>query len=331
MDRVDVCGAAAIEKREDIAELVRRFGGSASVALLDPKCKIFRVPHIEGVIGYRTVPGCAVVFGDPVCSPLDLAELTKEFHEFCGTSVVYVTASQTFTDWAIDKNLCKARVETEEELILDPEIDPTVGADAHQLRKKLNRAKDAGVVIEEFLDDDVVLEKAIKDVGESWLKGRTGPQIFMASVDLFADRIGKRWIYARQGEKVVGVLLLHQLEAKRGWLIHMVMVAPDAPQGTSESLVVSALKILKGEGCRFATFGATPKKEIGEITGLNAISAAVARRGFSCSKRFFDLDKRREYWKKYKPESERSYLLFSRSGIGIKEILGILRAFNVSL
>ena len=314
-----------------IADLVSQYGGSASVALLDPNCKLFKVPGFKGVIGYREAPGCAVVFGDPVCPPHEMEELSRTFHEYHqGSSIVYVTASEQFTNWALN-SLCKSKIESEEELVINPQIDPTVGPDAHQLRKKLNRAKDAKVEILEYKGGDFELEEAIKQVGIDWLDGRKGPQIFMAKIDLFSDRAGKRWFYALQEGKVVGMILLQELKAKNGWLIHMVMVQPSAPQGTSESLVVSALKALKGEGCTYATFGATPKEEVGEVTGLSKISTLVARKGFHFSKKFFELDKRRDYWKKYKPQSERCFLLFSRGKIGLKEVMGILRAFNVSI
>jgi lysylphosphatidylglycerol synthetase-like protein (DUF2156 family) len=318
-------------KSADIANLVSKYGGSASVALLDPKCKIFTVNGLNGVIGYRTVPGCAVVFGDPVCHPSELETLSRSFHNHCqGSSIVYVTASESFSNWALN-TLCKSKIESEEELVINPQHDPTVGSDAHQLRKKLNRAKEAQIEILEYKGNDPSLEVGIKQVGINWLNSRKGPQIYMAAIDLFSDRIGKRWFYAKQGDCLVGMVLLHQLQAKEGWLIHMVMVPPNAPQGTSESLVVHVLKTLREEGCLFATFGATPKKQVGEVVGLSKLSTLVARKGFHLSKKFFDLDNRRDYWKKYKPQSERCFILFSRGKIGVKEVMGILRAFNVSL
>lgn len=316
---------------EGVSELVTRFGGSASVALVDPHCKLFRHPEVEGVIGYRSAPGCAVVFGDPVCAQEDLECMTRAFHEAQGkNSVVYVTASERFTEWAL-KHLCKAKMEMEEELVINPQNDPTraQGSDAHQLRKKLNRASDAGVAVLEHCCENREREEELKGVAKEWLEERRGPQIYMAKIDLFGEKNGKRWFYAVWEKQIVGVLVLHLLE--KGWLVHMVMCKRSAPQGTSETLVVEVLKKLKEEGCTFVTLGATPKEEIGEISGLSRLSSKLARKIFSFSKRLFELDNRREYWKKYKPQSERRFLLFSRDKIGMKEILGIMRAFNVSI
>lgn len=318
------------EPRNKLAQLVNTYGGSASVALLDPNCQLFTIPEVDGVIGYRSIKGCAVVFGDPVCSLYDMPKLSQAFHTQSNhSSVIYVTASEAFSTWALNC-VCKGKIETEEELVLNPQNDPTIGPDAHQLRKKLNRAREAHITVEEYLGHNPKLEEALKGVVANWLDGRSGPQIFMAKVDLTFD-LGKRWFFARSEGKLWGTLILHKMDARKGWLIHMVMLEPNAPQGTSETLVVEALKTLANEGCTFATFGATPKKEVGEVDGLKPFSAYVGRKGFNLSKRFFDLDNRRKYWEKYKPQSEKCYILFSKNSIGWREVVGILRAFNVSL
>src|SRR5262245_50974937 len=72
-------------ERLQIVEFVRRWGGLATDALLDPQCQYFRTPEIDGFIGYRIECGCAVVFGDPVCAPDDTFQLARAFHKFCQT------------------------------------------------------------------------------------------------------------------------------------------------------------------------------------------------------------------------------------------------------
>src|SRR5262249_43812811 len=38
---------------DEIVESVRAWGGSASITLLDPSCRTFKTPGIEGIVGYR--------------------------------------------------------------------------------------------------------------------------------------------------------------------------------------------------------------------------------------------------------------------------------------
>ena len=45
----------------------------------------------------------------------------------------------------------------------------------------------------------------------------------------------------------MGIALLNRLESRQGWLLSQVILAPDAPIGTSELLVSSVVKILSAE------------------------------------------------------------------------------------
>lgn len=316
-----------------IGEYVRRWGGSSSIILFDPSCKFFSCPGIEGIIGYRTESKCAIAFGDPLCHPLDIPQLVQAFHRYCQEKkwrIVYVTASAKFSRWAI-KNVCGSLIEIGEELAMDPYKISNTGTRNRAIRNKINNAKRANVAVREYLTSDPALEKKIEEVGQSWLRGRSGPQIYLSQVQLFAERKGKRWFYAHQGERLVGVILLHQIEARKGWLLEFLMTTPDAPLGTSEQLILSVLKSLQTENCRYLTFGVVQGEELGEIIGLKTFSAWLARMIFKSAKRIFSLHGRRRFWRKFHPETEPSYLLFSEPKITLRDARSVLRALNVNL
>jgi len=193
----------------------------------------------------------------------------------------------------------------------------------------VNNALRAGIGVHEYVDLNPALEQAIEHVGIAWLKGRQGPQLYLAQVRLFAERKGKRWFYAQHGESIVGALLLNQVEVRQGWLVQFLMTTPEAPIGTSEQLVISALNTLRDEGCHFLSFGAAQGQKLGEIMGLGIISAWLARTAFKVFKKVFHLDKRRRYWRKFRPHTEPAYLVFSASRVGFREIFGVMRALNV--
>lgn len=321
------------EKSDKVAEYIREWGGSASIALLDPACEHFVIPNCKGMIGYRTESNCAVVLGDPVCAPSHKADLVHSFHDYCkenGKNIIYTTTSERFAYWAM-QNGCSALVQVGDELISNPQHDPLEGSSGRKLRNKISHCIHAGITVEEYTTEDKELEAAIMQVGDSWRKGRQGPQIYLAGVNLFAHRSGKRWFYARQGKRVVGVLLLNQLKARKGWLLNLLLATPDAPHGTTELLVVSALEVLRREKCHYISFGTTPADQIGEIIGLGTLSSWIARIAFVVAKTVFRLDARKKYWKKFHPQSERSYLLFSQPQIGLREIKSMMSALNVSL
>ncbi len=61
------------------------------------------------------------------------------------------------------------------------------------------------------------------------------PQIYIAQVSLFQDRLGKRWFYAECGGCLVGVLTLDRMEASGGWFLSHMMILNDAPVGARRS------------------------------------------------------------------------------------------------
>lgn len=316
-----------------VVEYAKRFGGASATTLFDLSTQIFSLPNIEGAIGYRIESNCAVVFGDPLCDPTNIPELVKSFHRFCKEKdlrIIYLTVSEGFAKWAV-KHVCSCLIEVCEELSVDPFRNPKSGSKGRALRNKINLAMRAGIQISEYIGGDVQLEKAMEQVGVSWLKARQGPQIYIGHVELFVTRTGKRWFYARQGDQIVGTLLLHRVEARHGWLVQFLMTTPDAPQGTSEQLVMSALNNLQTEGCRFLSFGAVQIESLGEIIGLGWLFEKMARILFKIAKKMFHLDQRRRYWRKFQPQKEPSYVLFSESKRSLRELQSIKRAFNVSL
>ncbi|HUS65604.1 MAG TPA: DUF2156 domain-containing protein [Kofleriaceae bacterium] len=315
-----------------VAAWVRAHGCAVSTALLDPACRHFFVPGVPGVIGYREGWGCAVGLGDPVCPPEQTGALVDAFGDFCharDAGAVFAVASPALTALCVARGW--AAIEFGVELILDPRRDPQSGARGRELRKKVNRAKKAGVTVHEHHLGDPLVERAMEQCALSWLGARRGPQIYLARVRLFADPLGKRWFYALFGERIVGVLSMMRLDARDGWLLDHLIATPDAPGGTTERLAAHALGVLGAEGCRFATFGPAPSAELGRVVGLGPVAEALARGIYETVGRVFHLDARVRYRKKFQVErTEASSLVFSR-GLGLRELTGVLRAFNVSL
>ena len=122
------------------------------------------------------------------------------------------------------------------------------------------------------------------------------------------------------------------LRAQDGYLLEHILVAPDAPSGTSEILIVGALEALRAEGCGAATFGPAPGAAIGATKNLGKISEAVARAVYDAAVRLFHLDSRTRYRQTFQAaRALPSYVLLNPPRMGVREALGLFRAFNVSL
>lgn len=322
-------------ERQHIVACVRKWAGSAAAAVLDPACTLFTTLNSDGLIAYRIELRCAVVFGDPVCPPAAMPRLVSAFHAYChelGLNVVYINATQQFTTWAM-QHVCQASVAFGHEIILAPQSDPRslTGANASLLRRKVRHALHKGTLVKEYLTPDIKLEQQLEAVGTAWLKSRHGPQIFISHIRLFSDRLGKRWFYARHGDKIVGVLVLNQMQTFHGWLLNSLMMTPDAPHGTPELLVTTAIDTLRNEGCRHLSCGSVPAKQLGEIVGPGSISAWLLRQAFKGATTIFRLNGRMKFWEKFQPACRPSYVLFSQSRIHLREIWALMRALNVGL
>lgn len=325
------------QEKTKIIQNVRRYGSSASDAILDPACCIFTLPNINGLIGYRIETSCAVVYGDPLCDPQDLEQLVCAFHELCqekGLKVIYITTSEQFANWSL-KHGSKIIIEFGEELIIDPHDNPKdrTGVNASLVRRKVRHAQKEGAVVAEYLPYDQGIEKEIENVGTEWLKSRQGPQIHTSNIHIFDNRPGKRWFYASKNGVIVGVVVLHQLLKKSGWLLNHLMHTPDAPHGTPELLLTAALEAVAKEGSHYVTFGSVPGSRLGKVVGLNKISQLCIRQLFWIAGRIFHLEGRKKFWGKFHPASKSSYLdlVFGSGGIGWREIKALMSALNVSI
>jgi lysylphosphatidylglycerol synthetase-like protein (DUF2156 family) len=311
---------------------VHRWGNSFSEILIDKPCHYFMLPHIEGFVGYYVKSGCAVTFGDPVCSPENNRELAEAFSKFTQDNrwnTVFIFASEEFSKWAI-KNTCKIMLDVGKELIFDPQCDPLKAKKGNNLRNNFHHASDKGLQAHEYVLKNEELEKTFVNVGKEWLCAKKGRQIYLTRLDLFSHPKGKRWFYLTEGDKIVGIALLSRLEHYSGWLLKYLFVLQNAPKGSSEFLMVSILAQLKQENCRFLTYGTVPADQIGEIVGLNTIKSSLIRFIYSLTKRLFHLNNKKIYWQKFHPIEQSTYILANHS-LGLRELYAIKQVLNVEI
>lgn len=318
--------------KNNVVECVRKWGDVNTDGILDPSCNYFSLPEIEGLIGYRIKSNNAVVLGDPVCRPEKKAALALAFQRYCeehSLAVVYTIVSEEFANWGA-KHLNGILIEFGEKLILNPFDSPIdkSGPKAVLIRKKIKHALHENLQVEEYLNSDAAIEKEIQQIADSWQKARKGPQVYLSQLNLFENRFGKRWFYAVQSGKIVGLLVLNKLEAYQGWLLNNVISVKDAPNGTSELLVISALQVLEKENCRSVLVGPIPGRQLKRISGLGNASATLIRGFYQCAKFWFHLSGHESFWEKFLPVAHGSYLLFPKKNVNFRSIKALLQALD---
>jgi lysylphosphatidylglycerol synthetase-like protein (DUF2156 family) len=319
--------------RKNLVNMVRKWGDVNTEGLLSSTCQFFSDPRIEGLIGYRIEAGNAVVFGEPICTAADKQELAKAFQQYCRSrkiGVVYIIVSEEFANWAAKNLGSTVLIEFGEKFVLNPINNPIdrAGSKAGLVRNRVKRALLEGALVQEYFGDNPVIEKAMLEVAVTWQKERQGPQVYLADFTLFKDCVGKRWFYAKQEEKIVGIIILSELRSHKGWLLNNVLITKDAPHGISELLVISMLQTLAKENCQYVSMGPVPGSQLGEIIGLGRFSEIVARWVYQCAKIVFHLSGREAFWKKFQPIILPSYLLFPEKNLSYSSIKSLLLALN---
>ena len=130
---------------------MRRFGSSSSNILLDTECYHFEVAGIDGLLAYNNFRGCAVVLGDPVCSDENSVVLIEAFREHCavqGWHSVYAVIGSRMASYFRSQGL--GLLEFGVEQVMNPLISASPQGYNRDLRKKLKRARHAGLTVLEY-------------------------------------------------------------------------------------------------------------------------------------------------------------------------------------
>jgi hypothetical protein len=196
----------------------------------------------------------------------------------------------------------------------------------------VNQARRAGVRVAEVVD--VVNEKLVRETAclrTSWLTTRRSAIRFawLFSVDLFLHQERKKYFTARDPNgTLVGFLAASPIPARDGWYLEDVLRATDAPNGTTDLLVVEVLDLLKRGGAKLATLGTAPMAMEGpvdpEVRDSPAL-AKVTRFIATCFSLFYNFGGVRRFKTKFAPSWwESEYVLISRE---LTAPPRILRAF----
>ena len=327
--------------RDSIAEraaLIARWGdGAASEAIFDPLCELFRDPMIEGVIGYRILHGYAVVFGHPLAPLQQRYALRSAFETYCrdhGWQSLDIVVDSAWRESLLALDPHSLAFQFGEEVLFNP-VEYLHQHLKGSLRGRLNIAQRAGISVKEYVHEDPQIERAMVHLAETWLAVRQGPQIYYLHVDLFAQRVTRRWFFAQQNDEIVGLVTLDMVQgsspSSEGWMMHYIMAAPTAPPGTTELLVDQVLRALSLEGCRLLSCAIVPTTQLSQLRGLYPWFGKLVQWTYSLLRNLFNLCGRSRYWKKFPATFCPMHILAKGRWIPPSELYALLQALNVEI
>lgn len=217
--------------------------------------------HWEGGGAVAWLPGkrAAVAWSDPLCEPSELPAVLRSFdlemrRQKRGACLIAVGEETARAALGVGYSVLKVGEE--------PWFDlgawqlPVVGDRGKKLRWLLNHAARGGVEVSEEASAG-----EIEHVVERWREslGRPESNSFMRTAPLELPEL-KRLFIARRNGVAEAVLACAYLPATGAWYFEDLARTPDAVNGATELLIVTALERLRVDGAPGAAFGMAPMR-----------------------------------------------------------------------
>jgi len=317
----------------DLLRLYQLHGYNAHALVgITPGIRLWACPETDGAVAYSEFGKVWLVPGDPLASVEQLATVSDRFLKKARAEsrvVGFVPATQQFARHCNGLGLRAVKIGAA------PYFDLATwaprGDRAKKARAGVNQARRAGVQVTEVVDVDERLVRETACLCKSWLTTRRSAIRFqwLFTVDLFQHKEKKKYFTARDSAgRLVGFLAASPIPARDGWYLEDVLRSKDAPNGTTDLLVVEVLDSLKRDGARLATLGTTLLATDGAVDPDVQISRVFSKIGWSmagCFSIFYNFDGVRRFKSKFAPSWwESEYVLMSDNVTAPPRVLGAL-------
>ena len=306
----------------DLLKLYQLHGYNAHALVgITAGIRLWTCPETGGAVAYTEIGNVWLVPGDPLTSVENLAHVSDCFLKKAraeGRVVGFMPATQQFARYSNGLGLRTIKIGSA------PYFDLATwaprGDRAKKARAGVNQARRAGVRVTEVVDADERLVRETACLCKSWLTTRRSAIRFewLFTVDLFQHKEQKKYFTARDTNgKLVGFLAASPIPARDGWYLEDVLRSKDAPNGTTDLLVVEVLDSLKRDGARLATLGTTLMATEGVADHGVHISRVLSRLSWfiaACFSIFYNFDGVRRFKTKFAPSWwESEYVVISNN------------------
>jgi phosphatidylglycerol lysyltransferase len=229
--------------------------------ILNPGISLWFSSGGEGVIGYVKRRHTLVVAGAPVCPLSALSTIAGEFVEYAHSRALRVcyfgagdrleSAYAARTSWS--------RVLLGAQPSWDPRGWPSAVAKRPSLRGQFNRARNKGVTVSEWPSGRAESHPDLCRILEEWLSTRRLPPLhFLVEPQTLSRLADRRVFVAERGAHAVAFTVLSPVSARDGWLVEQIVRGHDAPNGTAELLIDTAMRAAGDSGSEYVTLGLSP-------------------------------------------------------------------------
>ena len=246
-----------------------------------PGARTWTDPMGRGGVSYFVV-GNTWLASDPFAPESEIAGVASDFIReatWLGKLVSFVPATMRLAVHAAELGMDAAPIGA------SPYFDLNTwaprGDRGKKVRAAVNQARRSGVSVEEVCGN-AICKNEVQGLCNAWLKTRRSVEfgwVFTLDPLRFSER--KRFFVARNSSgRMIGLLAASPIPARNGWYLEDVLRHPEAPNGTSDLLIVEGMASLARTGSDMATLGTVLAAylELGE--GLKRGNHPVARKIF---------------------------------------------------
>ncbi|MGB0588450.1 MAG: phosphatidylglycerol lysyltransferase domain-containing protein [Myxococcota bacterium] len=298
------------------------------------------VPSPGAVVAYRECGRYRVAAGVPIAPPESTAAVAGRFIAegiAAGQRTLFFSADQDFVD-ALSRREGSPPVDSVA-IGEQPEWDParytTEGSDRASLRAQLHRARNKGVEVRTVSEDEIAhapgpVRAEIETVLQRWLASRRmSAMAFLVDLQPFHQAAERRYYIAEHNGRAVGFLSAIPVYQRSGWFFEDVLRVPEAPNGTVELLIDTAMRDAASRGDQFVTLGLSPLAEVDTGPGPHR----RLRRGLKWAHDhlggLYNFQGVRDFKARFKPDRWRTQLLVSSpKPLEVGAIHAVLQAFS---
>lgn len=326
-----------------VLEALKAWGEHAtSFQLLEEGYDYWFDPEFDAprpVIAYRECGAYRVVAGVPIAPRSALGDVAARFVAegvSRGLKTLFFSADEDFVR-ALKGAEGAPRVD-HVAIGEQPEWSPmdytSEGPTRASLRAQLHRARNKGVSVRALSENEVTqtpgpLRAQIERVLERWLASRRlSAMAFLVDLQPFHHAAERRYYIAEHDGRAVGFLSAIPVYQRSGWFFEDVLRVPEAPNGTVELLIDTAMRDAAARGDRYVTLGLSPLARVNTEPGPHRALRRAFRWSYDHLGTLYSFQGIRSFKARFQPDRwRRQYLVSSPEPLGWGAIRAVLQAF----
>lgn len=312
--------------------LVNRFGwNSTCYQIVNPGIRRWFAQDGDAVVGFVRRHGVRVVAGAPVASLGRLPQTIVEF-ESCRRGCVCYFGAEGRLLAELGRQEGYSTVTLGAQPIWRPESWCRQFDADSSLRAQRNRARNKGVVVREWPAEKATDHPELWRVLREWLSTRGLPPLhFLVEPETLGMLEGRRVFVAEKGGVPVGFVVLSPIPERRGWLTEQFVRGFDAPNGTVELTLDTAIRAVAADGDAYVTMGIVPLAAhgVGASQGNPAWLRLLLRWVRAHGRRFYDFDGLDRFKAKFHPDEwEPIFAISKEPRFTFRTLYAIAAAFS---